>query len=547
MVLFLMTLSLAGIILVQWYWITNAIEVRQANYDRDVRSAMSLTVSTLDKKVNMIFLSDEFLERQRLVKPDLSEIKKEFQPEKIRIEEERVKHLKEQISQNEQEIKLHLQKIQGKPDSAYHNLNPGRPFDLEKDSVRERVLSSLPRDSMLQIQMKQIDEQLQSVNWDSINEQIRRQTEKFSDIFQEMAIEYKLQVDSLQKRFPYQQIDTILQRQLREKGITANYSLGVMDHTADSILYQEGGFDRSLVAESYQVNLFPEDLIHKPIDLYLYIPDKQQVILRSVAWLLAGSILFTLIIMATFAITLHIIFKQKKLSEIKSDFINNMTHEFKTPIATVSLAADSVSNPKILENQEQILHFIRIIKSENKRMNNQVERVLQMSVLDKKDFDLDLQPIHVHPFIEQVVNNTGLQLDKSGGVIYYNPGAENDYLYIDGEYFVNVLYNLIDNAVKYSDKYPEIKVETKNRNQYFVLSVIDQGIGIKKEDQTRIFDKFYRVHTGNVHNVKGFGLGLSFVKAVLKEMNGEIRVSSQPGKGSRFEVILPLKEQKNES
>jgi two-component system phosphate regulon sensor histidine kinase PhoR len=179
-------------------------------------------------------------------------------------------------------------------------------------------------------------------------------------------------------------------------------------------------------------------------------------------------------------------------------------------------------------------------------MNNQVERVLQMSLLDRNDFQLDLRPLHVHPVIEQVVNNARLQLDKNGGNITYDPEAVKDRVIVDEEHLLNILYNLVDNAMKYSGDYPEILIRTKNQKNYLVISVQDNGVGIRKEYISRIFDKFYRVSTGNVHNVKGFGLGLSYVKDVVREMKGDIKVSSQYGKGSRFDLYLPLKEENHE-
>jgi two-component system phosphate regulon sensor histidine kinase PhoR len=247
------------------------------------------------------------------------------------------------------------------------------------------------------------------------------------------------------------------------------------------------------------------------------------------------------VIIATFGLTIHTILSQKKLSEIKSDFINNMTHEFKTPIATISLAADSITNPKTLDNKEDILNFIKVIKSENKRMNSQVERVLQMSLLDKRDFQLDIQPWHIHQLLEEVVNNMRVQLDKNGGSITYEPAATNDLVELDREHFLNILHNLLDNAIKYSRGAPVIVLSTANRKDQMSISLEDQGIGIRQEELNRIFDKFYRVSTGNIHNVKGFGLGLSYVKAMVKEFGGDIKAESQYGKGTRFEMTFPLK------
>jgi two-component system phosphate regulon sensor histidine kinase PhoR len=227
------------------------------------------------------------------------------------------------------------------------------------------------------------------------------------------------------------------------------------------------------------------------------------------------------------------------MSEMKSDFINNMTHEFKTPIATISLAADTISNSKVISDNDKVRHFASMIKQENIRMNRQVEKILQISSLDRNEMDFTFEKVDMHSIIEQAVNTIGIQVEGRKGNIFYYPEASDPVLNGDREHLTNLLNNLLDNANKYSEKEPEITVRTENRDGYLVVSVEDKGIGMTRSVQSRIFERFYRQSSGNIHNVKGFGLGLSYVRAIVEAHEGRIEVYSEPGNGSRFEVYLP--------
>jgi two-component system phosphate regulon sensor histidine kinase PhoR len=245
-------------------------------------------------------------------------------------------------------------------------------------------------------------------------------------------------------------------------------------------------------------------------------------------------------VLVTFAVSIYFILKQKKISEMKSDFINNMTHEFKTPIATISVAADSISNQKVIENPERIRYFIEMIKKENMRMNRQVEDILTIARLDKKEFEFKWETFDLHEVIEEVLQSIALQVEKKGGSITSELHAINPVATSDCNHFANMVYNLLDNANKYSPDAPEIKISTRNTDKGILIVIEDKGIGMTKLVQSRIFERFYRQASGNIHNVKGFGLGLSYVKAVLEANRGRISVHSEPGKGSRFEVYIPF-------
>ena len=279
----------------------------------------------------------------------------------------------------------------------------------------------------------------------------------------------------------------------------------------------------------------PEEL------LSIIIPHLKNVVWKQLAWMVAGAILFTIIIFTAFFITVRALLKQKKLSEIKSDFINNMTHEFKTPLATISLAVDALKNEKVINDREKTEYFSGIIKEENKRMNKQVETILQAAMLDKQEIQLNLKLSHAHDLINSALNNVRLPMEEKQGQLEIQLNATNDQVFVDEVHFTNVVNNLLDNAIKYSKEHPLIRLCTSNVSGYFRIKIEDNGIGMNKETLHRIFEKFYRAHTGNIHNVKGFGLGLSYVKTIIDAHKGKIKADSTLGKGSCFIIEFPQK------
>lgn len=268
----------------------------------------------------------------------------------------------------------------------------------------------------------------------------------------------------------------------------------------------------------------------------------QMMILRSLGWMIIGSIIFTIIIISAFGLTIQAMLNQKKISEIKSDFINNMTHELKTPLATISLAVDAIGNEKVMSNRDKISYFSGIIKEENKRMNKQVESILQSALIEKNEITLNLQSIDVHQVIQSTVDNLQLQLANKDAKVELQLDAAQPVIKADEVHFSNVIFNLLDNAIKYSRQQLDIKISTFNTRKTVVISISDNGIGMSRDTVSRIFEKFYRAHTGNVHNVKGFGLGLSYVKAIIDAHHGKIRVESTLGKGSKFTMEFPQQE-----
>lgn len=279
---------------------------------------------------------------------------------------------------------------------------------------------------------------------------------------------------------------------------------------------------------SFATGLAPEEL------LIVVVPHVKNLVWKQMVWMLIGAVIFTFIIFTAFFITIRALLRQKKLSEIKTDFINNMTHEFKTPIATISLAVDALKNEKVQKDKTKMEYFSGIIKDENKRMNKQVETILEAALMDKQQVQLNLVPLHAHELIHSAVNNIQLPVKEKNGILETHFDAVNDLILADDVHFTNIINNLLDNAVKYSKEDLKIKLSTSNFNSHFRVKIEDNGIGMNKETLNRVFEKFYRAHTGNLHNVKGFGLGLSYVKSIVDASHGKIKAESTPDKGSCF-------------
>lgn len=353
------------------------------------------------------------------------------------------------------------------------------------------------------------------------------------------------------ERIPLDLLKTFLKQELHDKGIKIPYTYGVLDNRKKSFVIADGRYTvedsrsqptlqgyKNLNNSEYRVNLFQQD-VESPGMLIVFFPAKGSFIWSSVLKTLLASILFMGIILFCFAYTISVIFRQKKLSEMKNDFINNMTHEFKTPIATISLASDSISSPMVINSPDKIRRFTDIIRQENKRMNNQVEKVLQMAQIDRQDFTLKLSDVNLHDVITNAVEYISLQVEKKDGTVTANLQATQPVIQGDLTHISNVINNLLDNANKYSPEKPEISVSTRNVNGGVEVNVSDKGIGMSKESRKHIFEKFYRVHTGNLHDVKGFGLGLSYVKVMMDAHKGRVDVKSELGKGSSFILFFP--------
>ncbi len=411
-------------------------------------------------------------------------------------------------------------------------------------------------DGVKESQMQKLEENVQLATG---NAGVRLMEEKLTSIFSKrndlLIGEDRFLLDmrkhSVIHRFNKDEIKAIISEELAKTGMKpVPFEFTVSDNNiasaeqitsenffkyyADSLNYIKHFVPLQARGGSDLENFAPQEI------LAVVVPNQNAIVLKQLFWFIVGAIIFTLIIITAFFLTLRTLFVQKKLGEIKSDFINNMTHEFKTPLATISLAVDALKNEKVIGNKEKTDYFTGVIKEENIRMNKQVETILQAALLEKQEVQLNLKKLSAHDLISDAINNISLPLNERGGELEVHLDATNEELMADEVHFTNFVNNLLDNALKYSKEKPHIKLTTANSGNMLRIKVEDNGIGMNKETLSRIFEKFYRAHTGNVHDVKGFGLGLSYVKTMVEAHKGTIKAESVLGKGSTFTISIPL-------
>lgn len=353
---------------------------------------------------------------------------------------------------------------------------------------------------------------------------------------------------TVEERFTMEEVrDKIAKEFQRVKLNNLKFEFAISDVEGDYEFYSNGYETEFWDTVNNKRNYYPilrdnENLALNEANelLIIIVPDLANQVWYSLRWILMGAVTFFLIILAAFYVTVKTLLNQKKLSQIKSDFINNMTHEFKTPLATISLAVDALRSPKVQANPEKGAYFTNIIKEENIRMNKHVETILQAAFLEKQELNLNLSKVSVHEMVREVAGTFALQLQDKNGQIDFLLNASNDIISADDTHFRNMLSNLIDNAIKYSQDPVRIVISSHSTKNHFVMRIQDNGIGMNKESVKRIFEKFYRAHTGNLHNVKGFGLGMSYVKTVIDAHKGKIKVDSAIGKGTSFTIEVPL-------
>jgi two-component system, OmpR family, phosphate regulon sensor histidine kinase PhoR len=342
----------------------------------------------------------------------------------------------------------------------------------------------------------------------------------------------------ISQRIDPEALEKIIARQLNNRGINLDFEFAVVNNESE-IVYSSQHFDKNHKLKNYTTQLFPDDIFVMPSYLTLYFPEEKSFLLQSLGVLATSTVILMLLVIFSFSATLFIIFRQKRLSEIKNDFIGNMTHELKTPISTISLASQMLSDKSIPTELKNLDNLSGIITKESKRLGYQVEKVLQMAIFDKGQIKLKLKEADFTDIVNSVIANFSLQIENKNGSLSINNNAQNTVVKVDTVHFSNVVSNLIDNAIKYSLERPVITISLANKKDRLLVSVADNGMGISKDDQKKIFEKFYRVPTGNVHNVKGFGLGLSYVKKIVEAHGFEISLKSEPGKGSTFTIEIP--------
>lgn len=336
-------------------------------------------------------------------------------------------------------------------------------------------------------------------------------------------------------------LDSLLTHELQMHDITNSYCYGVYSSEKGRLIYKSSDqYNEELLKQGFVFTLYPYEFLPKPDYLMIYFPYEMRLILKQMAGIILISLLLIFIIIMLFIYVLKIIVWQRRLSEMKNDFINNMTHEIKTPIATISLASEAIRDEAIRRNEQLTDSYLKVIDDENNRLAGIAEKILQAAIIENENFRFNREKLNLHDMINVVVNNMTIQVEVKDGSLVFNPGAEKPLVSGDRMHLTNAITNLVDNANKYSPRRPRIRITTANYNDGVKICVMDNGMGISNENQKKIFDKLYRVPTGNVHDVKGFGLGLSYVKTIVELHGGRVTVESELKKGSKFCIYIPF-------
>ncbi len=372
---------------------------------------------------------------------------------------------------------------------------------------------------------------------------MRNEIKAHYDKRQDALLNSYIQEVPIEKRIDNMRLQQYLFQEFEDKGIPFLYEYAIINSKGETV-FQTESYNSDKAQQLYQKRLFPGDIHTKANFIYVHFTQKPNPIFESLG-LVIPSAAFTLIMVFLSVITIIIIIRQKRLDQIKNDFINNMTHEFKTPISTISLASQMLKDGTVIKTPKTLQHISGVIQDESKRLSFQVEKVLQMAIFEKGKSGLKLKNVDINDIIHHVTNNFRIKVENKKGKIIERLEAKNSIISVDDVHFTNVIYNLLDNAVKYKMGVPVLYVKTWNKNNGIVISIKDNGMGISKDNLKRIFEKFYRVPTGNVHDVKGFGLGLAYVKKIIDDHGGQISVESELKVGTKFDIFLPLKTLKN--
>ncbi|WP_348797210.1 sensor histidine kinase [Flavobacterium adhaerens] len=349
------------------------------------------------------------------------------------------------------------------------------------------------------------------------------------DILSAMPLEERVSNDKLSK---------LIKKELEEYGVKTKFEFGILSNGLVTKI-KSGNFKYDKDA-TYSIPVFTDNEGNEKYKLLVAFPHKKKFLLSQLVSITVLSIIFTLIIIVAYTSALNQLIRQRQISEIKNDFINNMTHEFKTPIATINLALDAIRNPRIIDDKDKVLKYLDMIRDENKRMHAQVENVLRISKLEKKELNIIKESSDIEEVINDAIEHVSLILEDKEGTITTQFGAVRKVVLLNDVHFTNVIVNVLENAIKYTPGVPKIEIFTENVKDMVLIKIKDNGVGMSKIAQKRIFEKFYREHTGDIHNVKGHGLGLAYVKRIVDDHNGQIFVESEKGKGSTFIIKLPL-------
>ncbi|MCT4699557.1 sensor histidine kinase [Tenacibaculum haliotis] len=513
LIVVLMSISLIGIISVQVYWIKDAIKNKQQQFDNNITIALARTSERIKDREYSEFLQDnqEFLKDKKFVS-----------------DAEITTYLFQQIdTTNKRKFTFGTtilgESIKMPGDFVDNDSIVVKRYSGKQDFYFSQVIKSDNND------------------FNSFIEENSYSTFKTYPKFNRRLIENMLRQRNrlypINQRIGNKELNFTIQEELAKMNITQNFKYGVYEDGLATQL-KSGYFNIHPKDANYP--LFEDDNGDSKYKLYIKFPNERKNLLSGMMKILGLSLLFIGIIIAAFSASLYQLVRQKKISEIKTDFINNMTHEFKTPIATINLALDAIKNPKIISDEEKVKRYVRMIREENKRMHGQVENVLRISRLEKNQVEISKDATDMHDTIEEAIEHIQLLVDDKKGSVTSHFEAISTEVLGNQFHLTNIIVNMLENALKYSDEAPKIDVYTENTNKYFIFKIKDEGIGMSRNAQKYVFDKFYREHKGNIHNVKGHGLGLAYVKEIIESHQGSVHVESEKGKGSLFTVKIPL-------
>mgnify|MGYP001560978864 FL=1 len=509
----LMSLSLIGIIFVQAYFINNSLETKEDQFTFNVKKALNYTSSQIANN-----------EYKKYVKALNKIISYGIEPDTTAIRN---------ITVYKQD-NLTNQIIVYNTGILEENFKVPSLIDLNVDSLG---LSNFIGKSTTKI----YENNVFSGDIPSSNEQSFEKVLNM-DKLQKATFEtqYKSEIKNtpIHRRVTALNVQKLLSKKLLEDNIDIDFEFAIF-HNKIGTRIQSDNFDQSL-SPILGAPIFLDEDNESDFELFINFPERKKFIVSSIIGVTLLSMLFTIIIIIAYTSALYQLIEQRKISQMKSDFINNMTHEFKTPIATINLALDAIKNPKIFSDNDKVIRYLQMIKEENKRMNSQVENVLRISQLQKKQLNISKDRYELHDLIYDAITHVELIVESRAGYIKTHFNAVKSSVLANDTYFTNVIVNVLDNAVKYSEQAPKIDIYTENIGNNILLSIKDQGKGMNKAVQKRIFEEFYREYTGDIHNIKGHGLGLSNVKRIVENHQGIVNVESEKGKGSTFIIKLPL-------
>ena len=524
----LMSVALTGLIAFQWYWIDTVITGNRDHFERDVMTALSNVTKKLEQQEALFYVN-----RQMNNLPSQGQ-SRGFQPFQFQATPPLNQR---QVLQGKEKI-LFEDSLSSTGSFNFSFEVVGAPlrsnqigkafFDLFKSNINN-IQFAYPKDGSG-------TETLNS-NLKEILEKISNKSNMMMGLLEEMM----LPKIGLTNRFDPDQLDSLLHTELKKKSIDIPYDYAIINPRSGRLIEISKDYSNERLLQShFKTNLFPNDVTNEPNLLVIDFPSQEKYLMSKIWFPLSSSALLILIILICFGYAVFTIVRQKKISVMKTDFMNNMTHEFKTPISTIGLAIEALLDPTIPQKTSMKMKYLGIIADENKRLESQVADVLQMAQLDKNELKLNLVTVDLHAIIQQAVDKISIQMERKLGHLKLALNASQFKLKGDEAYLLGVLLNLLDNALKYSNDAPNIMIRTQNIRGQLICSIKDHGMGMSKEAQRNIFQKFYRVASGNVHNIKGFGLGLAYVKEIITLHHGSIEVESELKKGTNFIVKFPL-------